>query len=241
MRRIKKVLSTMLVVAMVVGFLPANVNAADNNYQAKVIENSADYKISESYDSEYKYTVILNKIDNTIQLNKEDLTTGDIQYGEETAISVPATSKGLMSAAAVLEQNTFTNYEYTKTYGTTNKWELRRPDSSVFSYYYFKTDETSSNSTALGQFKTYVDQINTLEWQIILNFSLSALSMCVSAAAGAGAIVTGGTLTPAAWAAIATTAGVSANYLNTLISYDSACSNAYDRYWTVYYSSNVYY
>jgi hypothetical protein len=47
-------------------------------------------------------------------------------------------------------------------------------------------------------------------------------------------------LTPAAWASIVATAGVSKEAANIFMRYDRACKNAYDAYFTAYYSSDVF-
>lgn len=153
----------------------------------------------------------------------------------------PEKSISVILARAVLQENTFTNYEYTKIYGNPNQWELRRPLSNIFSWEYFKTYETASNAGHISSFKGYVDQINTLEGTIITSYGLMVLSVIVAGAAGAGAIFTGGTLTPAAWASLLAAAGASTAYVNTCVAYDRACKNAYDKYWDTFYSSTVFF
>ncbi|TCT16196.1 hypothetical protein EDC18_102212 [Natranaerovirga pectinivora] len=212
----------------------------DTNYNTIILQDDEQVRIAQANDDNMIYTTTFNKIDNWVQTIATDIYTGEQFKGDIVFIQIPE-QEFVVGIRASLKENTFTNYEYTKTYGTTNKWELRRPRSNIFNYYYFKTDETTANSSDLSRFKSYVDSINTLEGQIIMDMGLSGLSIVVSAAAGAGAIFTGGTLSTAAWASIVASAGAHSKLVSTCMSYDTACKNAYDAYWTVYYKSDVYF
>lgn len=232
------VLSAVMVLSMsATTFAETNVSAP---YNMVVLEDTTEITVVETSDNEYIYKTTHDKVANTIQLTVTDIDTGLVKAGDELAIPTLKVDRStLVPSAATLEENTFTNYEYTKTYGTPNKWQLRRPGSNIFSWVYFDTYQTTSNASYLSNFKKAVDSINTLEGAIVGAGGLAALSYCATAASGAGAILTGGVLTPAAWGSIVASAGLSTAYVATCMSYDSACKDAYDAYWETYYSSNI--
>jgi hypothetical protein len=228
---------TMVTVLSIPSVASAQTTNSNDPYNTVILADSDQQKVVETSDENSIYVTTYDKEANTVQVSVTNISTGDVSVGVPT--SVNPSNEPEMSLFASLSQSTFTNYEYIKTYGSTNVWELRRPDSSIFTYYYFKTNETSTNSSDLNSFKTYVDSINSLEVEIVLAYGASALSVVVAGAAGAGAIFTGGTLTMAAWASIVTAAGVAQSAVRTFMSYDTACRNAFDKYFTVYYNSTI--
>lgn len=241
----KKLVALLLSLSLVLS-LSTTVFAADYS-GTKEIENvnvidTSFARIAESHDETATYRTILNKEANTIQMIVF-YNDGSVVYGSE--IEIPSSSEAqslsraiMRSQSASLNENTFCNYEYTITYGTSNKWELRRPDGS-FGTYYFQTYETSLNESYLTKFRGYVDSINEIEGAIIRNFGLYALSCLVAGATGAGAIFSGGTLSTAAWGSLVAVAGCGDAVLTECTKLDTACKNAYDSYWNAYYNSTI--
>ena len=155
-------------------------------------------------DERFIYEAIYDQYNNTVQLIQTNKLTGEKIAGEVTQIpELNVNDNSLNSRASSLEEKTFTNYEYKKTYGTPNKWELRKPGSTPFlSIESFETYQTSRNDNYIFAFQDAVDLINIKEGTIVEALGIAALSYIIASAAGAGAIFTGGTMTPAAWAAL---------------------------------------
>jgi hypothetical protein len=63
------------------------------------------------------------------------------------------------------------------------------------------------------------------------------LADIAAAAVSAGAIATGGVLTPAACASILTAAGANTAYIAVVVAWDNACKTAYDKYFETYTKS----
>ncbi|MFM1581598.1 geobacillin-26 family protein [Helcococcus bovis] len=97
-----------------------------------------------------------------------------------------------------------------------------------------QTTETYKNKSYLNSFKKEVDKLDSVEKKLIVSAGVTALSTMAAAAAGAGAIFTGGTLSPAAWTSIAATAGAGAVSFNLLLEYDRICKDAYYYYMRVW-------
>lgn len=137
---------------------------------------------------------------------------------------------------ASIKQNTWSNYEYTKTLGTTNKWELRRPDpkNPVFKRIYFTTKETNSNKTYLNSFMDYVEKINTQESTILWSISSSVFTDILLYLSGIGNVFTGGTLTSTMVAAAAASVGAKGVVVNQFVTLGSYWRYAYNYYYSVY-------
>ena len=216
---------------------------ADNSsdYNLTVIKDNAKVRIVETSDEQYIYRVTVDKSVNTAQMEITDKFT-DKTKKSKTAKLGQFKNKPLMSSnnlnmelrSTSLKQNTFTNYEYTKTYGNPNQWQLRRPKSNITSYYYFDTAETSSNKEYLEDFQDAVQRVNDLEVPMVTSIGVAGLMDILSVATVAAAIVSGGTLTGAAWTAITASLSLSGIATATLISYNTACTDAYDAYFEVY-------
>lgn len=234
----KKVISFMLVLIMVFS-IPSNAFAAETEpYNTVVLKDTEAVRITQTSDDSFTYLATYDKVNNTIQLVQTDNTTGKENVGEIAQIQTLATDNS-PQARASLEEKTFTNYEYEKTYGTPNKWELRRPGDNAFNWIYFQTYETSSNKEYLTAFKDAVDDINVQEGAIVTSLGMAGLSYLAAGAAGAGAIFTGGTLSAAAWGALLSAGGFSTAYVATCMAYDQSCKDAYDAYWETYYHSTI--
>lgn len=237
MNKQKRLLCITLAIAMVVS---SSVTAfasseAGNPYNLTVLEDDESQKVVRTSDDNYIYITTHNKADNTMQVTTVDKVThvsveGAEVCGEDFIVSGP-------QARASIYENTFTNYEYTKVYGNPNEWELRRPDGSLLGTYYFKTYEVAANQNYLTAFKSAVDTINTKEGEIITAYGLVILADIAAAAVSAGAIATGGVLTPAAWASILTAAGANTAYIAVVVAWNNACKTAYDKYFETYTKS----
>ncbi|MGL5254199.1 MAG: geobacillin-26 family protein [Brevinema sp.] len=221
----KKLLSMILSLAMVFS-LSAIAFAASptNQYNAIILEDTASKTISQASDDQFIYTVTKDKIAGTMQVTTTEKATNTVDVG---AVVASAEFMDKPTPYASLNENTFTNYEYTKTYGNPNTWELRRPDGSLAGTYYFKTYEViGKNDGYITTFKNAVDTINSKEGEMVITLGITGLGDIVAAATSAGAIASGGVLTPAAWTAILAAAGLNANYLRVCQEYDNACKSA---------------
>ena len=246
MRKImQRILSSALVVVAALNLSVAVFasNAPMQEYYSNnaVISENETIKISETHDAVATYRTVIDKKEHTVQMiviykNGKTVASKEVEID---AFSLEA-AEHTFNTRASIKENTFSNYEYTITYGSQNTWELRRPDGNAGTYY-FKTYETTKNAAYLAAFKGYVDTINEIEFAIIRKASLYALSCLVAGATGAGAIFTGGTLSPAAWASLVAAAGCGDAVLAECFRLDRACKNAYDSYWNAYYKSEVFY
>lgn len=231
-KSLKKCVSVLLFFALCFTMTVTAFAATDNNYNKKVLRDDTAVRIVQTSDEDFIYTATYNKQTKTIQLTQTDKKSGATKTGDVAPVN-------LVQTRASLEEKTFTNYEYEITYGSPNKWELRRPGDNALNFVYFQTYETSSNSSYLEKFMNAVDDINVQEAEIVGALGMSGLSVLAAAAAGAGAIFTGGTLSAAAWGAILSAAGFSGAYVAACMAYDQSCKNAYDAYWNTYYNSTI--
>lgn len=115
----------------------------------------------------------------------------------------------IAARAATVKENTFSNFEYTITFGSKEKWQIRRPKGdSLVNYYYKNVTRTSSNKSNLNNFKNQVDIINDAELKMFGSFGSSVgftLLGIILSVPSAGS----GTLTSALAAAGAYGAGLS--------------------------------
>lgn len=225
----KKFLSAILALTMVFA-MSATAFAAEptDQYNTIILQDTESKTVSQASDNQFIYTVTKDKIAGTMQVTTTEKATNTVDVGAVVA-STEFTNQPTTRAS--LKENTFTNYEYTKTYGNPNTWELRRPDGSLFGTHSFKTYEiVGKNDGYIAKFKNAVDTINSKEGEIVITLGIAGLGDIVAAATSAGAVASGGVLTPAAWTAILAAAGLNANYLRVCQDYDNACKNAYDAY-----------
>lgn len=223
-----------LAISSVFGFSSPKVFAITNDGEAVITKNNKNERIAESIEGEYKYIAVYDKNTKTVTITKKDLDSNDvlevteINLGESSATLSQEASSNILAASSSTYQNTFSNYEYTKWYGTTNKWELRKPNGS-FNLHYFQTYQTTQNSSYLSSFQNSVIKINNLERDYIGLVGMQALIGTL------GAIFTGGLSVFLASAGFGATAVFTANALN------AECTRALDLYWDVYYASTVFY
>lgn len=241
MKKAKKficfLLSTIMVLSTSVTAFAAN-SSTISPYNMTILEDTSSKRVVQTSDENYTYITTYDKLNDTMQFTKVDIDTnvsivGNVVSGED-AIS---TTTYASTRATTLKENTFTNYEYTKTYGDPNEWELRRPDGSLTGTYYFKTYEVTKNKSYINTFKSAVDTINTKEGEIVAAYGLVILGDIAAAAISAGAIATGGVLTPAAWTSIIAAAGANTAYVSVCVAWDNACKTAYDAYYDTFTKS----
>lgn len=226
-KKVKQLLSIILTVVL----LAMNTstafaaNSSGTPYNTKVTVDNSTTRVAESYDEHFKYISTYDKETKIAVVQQIDINTNAV------ITEVVANANGI-----VPYENTFSNFEYDKTYGSPNKWELRRPDGSLTGTIYFKTDETSANSSYLAEFKDAVDQINSLEGKIIAAIGLEAFTGALSVFL---AYITGGVGAPLA--AYLASLGFAGGALDLAADLDYQCNVALDRYWEVYNRSDVYY
>lgn len=231
-KTLRKCVSIFIAFALCFSMTVTAIAATPGNYNEVVLHDDVDVKIVQTSDENFIYTATYDKQTKTVQLTQTDKGSGEIREGDIVPVQLTQTH-------ASLEEKTFTNYEYEITYGSPNKWELRRPGDNAFNWVYFQTYQTSSSKSYLEKFKDAVDDINVQEGAIIGAVGMSGLSVLAAAAAGAGAIFTGGTLSAAAWAAIVSAAGFGTAVVAKCMEYDQSCKDAYDAYWNTYYNSTI--
>lgn len=240
----------------------ANVNSKNNiefeynslypEINLRILNDDGNIRTVETYDSDAKYIVTYNKDERTMDViihklnnnTKSVISTDNFHIDlEQIENSYKISEDGKTSnifeegqTRASIYQNTYSNYEYEKTYGSTNKWELRRPDPSnpVFSTYYFTTNETSENAKDLQSFMDYVEKINSQEVKVIFSIGASVFSDILLYMSGIGTVFTGGTLTPAMVTAAAAAVGANGLAVSEMVTLGSYWNYAYNYYFEVY-------
>lgn len=129
--------------------------------------------------------------------------------------------------ASTLTENTFSNMEYTITYSSPQKWQLRRPQPGTLnSTYYKNVTRTSTNSKNLDNFKKEVDLLNDYEFKFIgaaVTTGVAWLATLVIASLSGGAGVAVGLAA----------AGVTGAAYNYGIAVERHAKNALHYYWSV--------
>lgn len=239
MFKMKKLLSTVLAMAMTVSLvIPSYAINASENYNLVVVEDNVNVRIVETSDENYAYRTTLNKIKNTIDHEMISLTTRSVKKADTVELDGLIMLNDELTVdtrAHQLQENTFINYEYTKTYGSTNRWQIRRPKLNYLTWYYYDVEETSRNISYLNTFKRHVDDINYEEGAVIASIGMAGLSYIVVGASTWGALLTGGVLSPAQWGSILAAAGFSATAATAVAIYDRSCSEAYGAYMDILY------
>ncbi|MER2172426.1 MAG: geobacillin-26 family protein, partial [Psychrobacillus psychrodurans] len=145
---------------------------------------------------------------------------------EPTILSSNSISSGISALASVSvlkEENTYSNFEYTKYSNKT--WELRRPNKGAISYYYKKVTETTKNSKAIGKFHDSVEKINTLEATALGLIGMSGMALLLGAALGPAGVIA----SEAVFAAL----GFSGGSLAAIYNLKEEMENAYDLYFDI--------
>lgn len=159
----------------------------DPEKDKELIEIIEDIEVNIIKDDEYERIVetvengvtsigIFNKTTNTlttqIKGNEDSKTVIDLNEleaeAEEQAKEASLEKDVVRAAANTLTENTYSNMEYTITYSSPEKWQLRRPvPNSLTNTYYKNVTKTSSNSTTLSNYKKQVDALNDYEFKFI--------------------------------------------------------------------------
>lgn len=227
-----KIISFVLVVSLL---LPGTIAFAQESADSelyKVIEENSSIRVTESQDSRNIYRATYNKYDGSVQVSIIDLETGNIKVGE--TVKASAYPKAIISTrSASVEENTFCNFEYTKWIETPNKWQIRRPREGFNNWYYFDTTESDSNRSYLTSFQDTVEKINDQEFVVIGSFGANFIASFLAGVASAGAVVSGGTLTPAAYAAIGGAIAALGNNEYQVIKYGELMETAYEEFFEI--------
>lgn len=260
-------LSTILLVSSVVSaFAQAPVNyvrmeqyeSKKDNVTLYTLVDDDKIRKTQTSDENKTYTVTFDKVNRNITIEEQDLKknsapkviTGNLDELKKTMEAKEKSNKSLSTGETTTEaanlltssinQNTFSNYEYTKWISTTNKWELRRPEANSFnSWIYFQTYETALNKTYLANFKANVDKVNGLEVDCVLSGSASLLADFLVIVVTVGEVATAGLITPAEVTAIAGALTANTVFITNCVKLSTAWNDCYNDYFEVYYNSTI--
>ncbi|MCL2076939.1 MAG: geobacillin-26 family protein [Oscillospiraceae bacterium] len=223
----------------------------------KLLTDTDDIRVVETSDENYTYHVVYNKNERSMDVVISDAKPKNVAFStlkdSQQSIHIDLNQANdlynfsedslyednlIAPLATTIKQKTFTNFEYFKTIGTTNSWELRRPDPSnpLFSYYYFNTNETNQNRSYLNSFMDYVEKINSQEFVILGLITASVFSDILVGLSGISTVFSGGALTPAMVMAVAGAVTANAAVINSIVTWGSYCQYAYNYYAEAYYA-----
>lgn len=159
--------------------------------QTKIIEETDAKRVVRSLENEVETVATFDKLDNTV--------TVIVNGKEPVTIQLEAASSNqpvALARAATTGENTFSNYEYTITHSSPEKWNITMPkgDSVIQKNAKTVTYKSSAKSN-LNQFKQSVDKINNLELLILggasITVLLSGIALVLSLpSAGSGTLTT---------------------------------------------------
>lgn len=242
MFKTKKLLSLALVAIMILSLgtnaFAANFSKISTDYNLVIVEDNPNVRIAETSDEEFIYRTMFDKVNNTVEHEIINRNTQSVKKADTVKLDNLVMVNGevtLSAKADVLKENTFINYEYTKTYGNPHQWQLRRPKINYITWYYMDVEETTENKSYLNTFKGHVDDINVEEGEVIGAIGLAGLSYIATGAATWGALLTGGALTGVQWASILAAGGFTAAASAIVAKYDRSCKEAYDAYMEIKY------
>lgn len=222
----------------------AGVQQYEGGLTVRTLIDDANTRKVQSSDKTHSTIATYDKVNRTITYEVRDLKKNSAPevykaYLNATKKAKETSEQGnsdRVTTLASIYQNTFSNYEYTKWINTTNTWELRRPDDSSFNgCYYFQTAETSSNKTYLASFKTNVDKLNGIEFDLIISGGAYMFADLLLALAAAGTGATAGLLSPTVVAAAATALGANGVYVANVIKLNTCINDCYNDYYEVWY------
>lgn len=192
-----------------------------------LVDNSTE-RVVESVQDGVKSIAIFNKLTNVLTTKVEGQEEVVLDLNAIAKEQLKIESENEMNAlAGKLEENTWTNFEYTINYGSPNKWQMRRPNgNSLTSILYYNVNETNKNKSNLKGFKDSVDSLNDYERRFIGAVTgvgiLTIASLVVAAINGAAGVAVG-----------ITAIGISGAAYNYCISMERAAKRAYHYYWQV--------
>lgn len=159
--------------------------------QTEIIEETDAKRVVSSLENEVETVATFDKLDNTV--------TVIVNGKEPVTIQLEAASSNqpvALARAATTGENTFSNYEYTITHSSPEKWNITMPkgDSVIQKNAKTVTYKSSAKSN-LNQFKQSVDKINNLELLILggasITVLLSGIALVLSLpSAGSGTLTT---------------------------------------------------
>lgn len=202
------------------------------NIKVNIIEDNENFRIVETTENEQTIVTTLNKNTNIItsQVKGDDTSEIEVDLNELAKLEESykeSTSGGVSTLASTLKQDTFSNYEYTITFSSPEKWQLRRPNpDNILKWYYKDVTKTTKNSTNLSNFKKSVDDLNYYELMFIGSASGVAILTIVSFIV---ASISGG----AGFAGLLVAAGVTGAAYNYAMQMNRAANNAHYYYFQV--------
>ncbi|MFS0836731.1 geobacillin-26 family protein [Paenibacillus sp. 1P03SA] len=238
-----KTISSTIVISMLLGSFAATGVFAETSqsdetqliYQNQKFSSGLEIKSIKDEKDTRTVTAVENGINTVATFDKEKNTLKlEVENQEPILLDLNAISKStnsnnnVISPQASLGQNTWSNFEYDINMVSPSIWELRRPDpqSPVTMRYYKKVTQTTGNQGTLKEFKTAVDDINMLEYQVIGYASASVLTTII------GVIVTGISAGTGAGTMIVAL-GLTGKMLDTALKLDRRCNDAYYLYFQV--------
>ncbi|MCC9622037.1 geobacillin-26 family protein [Thalassospira sp. MA62] len=159
--------------------------------QTEIIEETDAKRVVRSLENEVETVATFDKLDNTV--------TVVVNGKEPVTIQLEAASSNQpveLARAATTGENTFSNYEYTITHSSPEKWNITMPKGDSVIQKNAKTvTYKSSTKSNLNQFKQSVDKINNLELLILggasITVLLSGIALVLSLpTAGSGTLTT---------------------------------------------------
>ena len=159
--------------------------------QTEIIEETDAKRVVRSLENEVETVATFDKLDNTV--------TVVVNGKEPVTIQLEAASSNqpvALARAATTGENTFSNYEYTITHSSPEKWNITMPKGDSVIQKNAKTvTYKSSTKLNLNQFKQSVDKINNLELLILggasITVLLSGIALVLSLpTAGSGTLTT---------------------------------------------------
>ncbi|NLP52076.1 geobacillin-26 family protein [Bacillus sp. RO1] len=201
--------------------------------ETKIIKDNKNFRVVETIENGVVSIGTFDKkrniITTEIKGDKSSKVEIDLNELEALASELNDTTAegGFVTLASTLQENTFSNMEYTITYSSPQKWQLRRPQpGSLYKTYYKNVTRTSSNSKNLDNFKKEVDLLNDYEIKFIgaaVGSGIAWLAALVIASLSGGAGVAVGLAA----------AGVTGAAYNYAIAVERHAKNALHYYWSV--------
>ena len=159
--------------------------------KTEIIEETDEKRVVRSLENEVETVATFDKLDNTV--------TVVVNGKEPVTIQLEAASSNqpvALARAATTGENTFSNYEYTITHSSPEKWNITMPKGDSVIQKNAKTvTYKSSTKSNLNQFKQSVDKINNLELLILGGTSITVLLLGIALVlslptAGSGTLTT---------------------------------------------------
>lgn len=139
--------------------------------EIKIIKDDENERVVETIENGVTSIGVFNKKNNelTTEVKGNKSSQVKIDLDEVDSSDFSDDQQGDISTfAATRVENTYSNYEYTITYTSPQKWQLRRPKPNTLNSTYYKNVTLSKkNSGNLNNFKKQVDLLNDYELKFI--------------------------------------------------------------------------